>query len=547
MPGTVDAAGSRARAAPGRAALPWIALAALLLHLAVLLPHWPGALRAAAFLRLPLEPAVLLLALALAPRRAARALRAAIVAVLTGLTILRLADLGAFQALGRPFNPVLDLGLLASGWALASDSVGLSAALAIVGAAALAVLLCAALLWRGLAEVAALPRAARRGLAGALAGLVLTGGALLALAPEAAGSARLQAELVPGAAARAARLRAALRDLADFDVALATDPLSPSAADPPRFAALAGRDVVLIFVESYGRSFLEAPAFAAISGPRLAAVEARLAGAGLSMRSGWLTSPIRGGQSWLAHATFLGGLRVDSQARYDRLIASERRSLNRLFGHAGWRTAALMPAIVAPWPEAAWYGYDTVLDAAGLAYAGQPFDWVTMPDQFTLSRLEALRQATPGPLMAEVALITSHAPWTPLPLPIPWEKVGDGAIFDGRHRTGAPPAEVWRNVKTVRAAYARSLDYALEIVGQYVARADDGALIIVLGDHQPAPLVTGDGASADVPIHVIAREPSLLAGLKADRWEPGLRPSAALPAQSMAAMRALIAEAFERP
>ena len=34
--------------------------------------------------------------------------------------------------------------------------------------------------------------------------------------------------------------------------------------------------------------------------------------------------------------------------------------------------------------------------------------------------------------------------------------------------------------------------------------------MIVLGDHQAAPLITGDDASAVVPVHIISGDPELL-------------------------------------
>jgi hypothetical protein len=57
---------------------------------------------------------------------------------------------------------------------------------------------------------------------------------------------------------------------------------------------------------------------------------------------------------------------------------------------AGFRTAAVMPQITLPWPEAALMGFDTVLAAADLGYRGLPFNWVTMPDQFTLAAFERM-------------------------------------------------------------------------------------------------------------------------------------------------------------
>ena len=85
-----------------------------------------------------------------------------------------------------------------------------------------------------------------------------------------------------------------------------------------------------------------------------------------------------------------------------------------------------MPAITLAWPEARYFGYDRVLAAADLGYRGQPFNWVTMPDQFTLAAFErqVLDPAPRPPVFAEIALISSHAPWTPIPPLLPWDALG---------------------------------------------------------------------------------------------------------------------------
>ena len=71
---------------------------------------------------------------------------------------------------------------------------------------------------------------------------------------------------------------------------------------------------------------------------RSATTEARLAAAGLAMRSGYLTAPMVGGQSWLAHASLLSGLahrqpgplpRARSPARAARSCTSRRPPAGR--------------------------------------------------------------------------------------------------------------------------------------------------------------------------------------------------------------------------
>jgi hypothetical protein len=48
--------------------------------------------------------------------------------------------------------------------------------------------------------------------------------------------------------------------------------------------------------------------------------------------------------------------------------------------------------------------------------------------------------------------------------------------------------------------------------------------MILLGDHQPAALVTGEGAPWDVPVHVIASRRQVLDRLLARGFRTGLTP-----------------------
>ncbi|SEN46185.1 Phosphoglycerol transferase MdoB [Loktanella fryxellensis] len=506
------------------------AFGVLLLQVLLVLPSHPAGLTLSRWLTPVWEVALIVGLLVVAPWRAVRAL---VVMAVVALKALKLADLGTQLAFSRAFNPLLDLHMLVSGWALLSASVGLPVAALAVGGAVTVLALVAVLLWVSLGR---LGEFGLRGRAIAVA-LPLAVAGVVAVTP---GLRSMWA--TPLVVQQIDRIQTGVASLAVFTAALPEDPVPA-----PTFAALQGRDVIVAFVESYGRSFIDDPEFAALSAPRLSAVQDRLSDAGWSVHSGWLAAPTRGGQSWLSHGTLLSGLWVDSQIRYDRLMLSNRASLNRLFGAAGWTTGAAMPAITLHWPEAAWYGYDTTLDAAGLDYRGQPFEWVTMPDQYTWSALDMKLRQTGKPAMIEVALITSHAPWTPLPFIVPWEDVGDGAIFDGTQRFGDTPRAVWSDPVRIRQQYALSLDYALEVMGQYIARSGNDALFVVLGDHQPAALLAGQDAPPDVPVHIIATDPRLLDRLPADAFAPGMVPSADAPVLPMDAMRGLLTTIYEQP
>ena len=174
----------------------------------------------------------------------------------------------------------------------------------------------------------------------------------------------------------------------------------PSAITPSDelLTALRGKDVIVAFVESYGRVAVEDPEFA----PQVDAVlddgNRRLHAAGFAARSAFLTSPTAGGGSWLAHSTLQSGLWIDNQRRYGDLVASDRLTLSGAFQRAGWRTVGVHRPTTADWPEgASFYGYDQIYDCQHLGYRGPNFSFATIPDQYTLSAFERLERATSGP------------------------------------------------------------------------------------------------------------------------------------------------------
>jgi hypothetical protein len=200
-----------------------------------------------------------------------------------------------------------------------------------------------------------------------------------------------------------------------------------------------------------------------------------------------------------------------------------------------------MPAITMPWPEGRRLGFDTVLSAADLGYRGKAFNWVTMPDQFTLAAFDRL--VPRGNLLAQIALVSSHAPWTPVPDLLPWEAVADGTEFDVMANSGDSPQVVWRDRDRVRDQYRQSIDYTLRTVMSWAARqGNDPPLMIILGDHPPAAFVSLID-SRDVPVHVIG-PPDLVARFDAFGWPPGLIPDPTTPALPMEAFRDRFLAAF---
>ncbi|MEE4279051.1 MAG: sulfatase-like hydrolase/transferase [Halieaceae bacterium] len=520
-----------------------LAAAALVFYIVLAQPNHPDALTWEVLVAFPLEwPALLLAFLAFGPGRAGRVFRSAVIALLMLIVALKTADFAMFVALARGFNPVADLALIDAGLRLLTGAVGaLLTVFAALGVLLLFAALGAALWWASGVWSAAAPRgSALRGLA-AGAALLMTGVAAAEVGvrmkrwespvafPGTAFTARVGVE-------RLAMARNTLADLRAFERVAARDPY----ADASGLLDLIDRDVLVVFIESYGRTSLDTPLFADLHRATLAHSEALLEGAGLSMASGLLASPTRGGQSWLAHATFANGLWVDGQTRYGAMLASGRQTLYHLAADAGFHTAAVMPQITLDWPESSRMGFETILAAADLGYAGRNFNWVTMPDQFVYTVIERrLRGQRPDdrPYFIQFATGSSHAPWVPVPDLVDWEAVGDGRVFDAMAASGEAPDVVWRDRDRVRAQYRLAIDYALRTAFAWAARqADEAPLMIVLGDHQAAGFVALD-ERPDVPIHLVG--PSHLVERAARDWglTPGLIPAESTPVVAMDRMR----------
>jgi hypothetical protein len=371
-------------------------------------------------------------------------------------------------------------------------------------------------------------------------------------------SAALSLQLVPGApvaSASAAGLAvaktrdaaAAVADRRQLAAALRADDPYADAPSADLLTGLRGKDVIVAFVESYGQVAVQGTSFSPGVDAVLRSGTAALARAGFSARSAFLQSPTFGGISWLAHSTLQSGLWIDSQRRYDQLVASDRFTLSQAFGRAGWRTVVDIPSDNRRWPQGtSFYHYDQVYDRHDVGYHGPTFSYASMPDQYTLAAFQRLELA-PGhrPVMAEIDLVSSHTPWTPLPRMVPWDQLGDGSIFDPMPAQGLTPRVAWRDEETVRRLYGQSVQYSLTALVSWVTRLhDDNLVLVVLGDHQPATTVSGAGANHQVPIAVVAHDPAVLAGISSWHWEDGLLPSPSAPLWRMDAFRDRFLAAF---
>ena len=523
------------RSAGGRAPT-WVTstLAGALVLAALVAPNELTALSPGAFLRIPAEGLVAVAVLLALPWRHGRVVAAVAGVALGLLTVLKVLDLGFSAVLARPFDPLTDWTAFAPAVEFLAGSSGRLAAIAAVAAAVVTAVAVIALVT---GAVLRLGRLVHRRRSAAARSVLVLGTAWVTcavfgtqLVPHVYVAAASTATLVRD---RVVQVRADLQDRQAFAAQVAADAFRGRPA-AELLGALRGKDVVVAFVESYGRTAVTDPQVGALLGDG----GRRLAAAGFSARSAFLTSPTTGAYSWLAHATLLSGTWVDSQHRYRDLVSGDRLTLTRAFRDAGWRSVAVMPGTTRAWPEAAFYGLDRVLAADDLGYRGPDHGWPTIPDQYTLAAFERLEhgRADRPPLMAELVLASSHSPWQFVPPVVDWDEVGDGSAFAAHTPAdGAPDRERYRD----------AVAYSLACLVSWVeTHGDDDLVLVVLGDHQPFPVVTGDGAGADVPVSVVTRDPAVLDRIAGWGWQEGLRPGPRAPVWRMDAFRDRFLTAF---
>jgi hypothetical protein len=464
------------------------------------------------------------------------------------VVILKVLDIGFFTTFNRPFDPTSDPSSLGIGIETLRASVGRTEAnLVVVGAVAgvIAVVVLTTLAVLQLTRVAAGNRRwtlrVLAGLGAAWALCWVFGAQFISHTPVAS---TLAASVVVD---NVQAVQAGIHDEGVFANQIKRDSFHNTPANQ-LLTALRGKDVLLVFVEAYGQLAVQGSSFSPEVDAVLDKGTKSLQSAGFSARSGFLTSATFGGISWLAHSTLQSGVWVNTQRRYNQLMTTNRFTLSDAFKEAGWRTIDDVPSNDRYWAQGtSYYHYDKLYDRRDVGYHGPTFTYASMPDQYTYAALQRLELAKTHhkPLFAEVDTVSSHMPWNRIPQQVPWGDVGNGSVFNRTpmdHETGA----FWSNPPRVKAAYGRSIVYSLNTLISFVKHLDDKNLVMVmLGDHQPLPIVSGHSSNHDVPISIIAHDPKVLKQIGSWGWGQGLRPTPNAPVWPMSAFRNRFLGAFD--
>lgn len=457
-------------------------------------------------------------------------------ALFVGWALFHTTDSFYRRYFNREFRAAIDASLLPEAWRLLVTTEGLAsaaveAALVVAAVATLSWLLYVVL--KLLASLVACvlmkdaeqkPRKRRLRAAGLICA---------ALAPPALLHAAAKESATPGAVERLALEVRFVLDYPEIREAARRRfaSLSEQVSAPAELEVLAGRDVSLILIESYGRGAVESQQYAAAMQTALARLEGRLTERGAVTASAWLAPPTYGGGSWYAHATLTTGVKVWTPLDYALLLDSPILPLSRRMQSYGYHTINVMPGTTRVWPEGSFFGFDEHMYAWHFPYAGPWFGWGRMPDQLVLDQVRRRAANLPRPLYKEIKLVTSHAPWRAVPAVVEdWESIGDGELYHGL--PGRHFDVKWSALEGAHEPYMETILYDLEVVGDYVRKFEAAdALVVMLGDHQ-ALREASLSESWDVPVY-LAGPQEVVERFVAHGFSRGIHPSSqALPMEA---------------
>ncbi|HXD64581.1 MAG TPA: CDP-alcohol phosphatidyltransferase family protein [Solirubrobacteraceae bacterium] len=523
-------------------------VAVVILWAALVFPDQPSDLSFTGFLRIPLEGLALIALASVLPRIPQRIFAGVIGPLIALVVVFKVLDIGFLETFNRRLDILSDYSQVGTGIETLRTSIGPTETNLVVVGVVVGVVVLVILTTLSAFRVTRVAAANRRWTLRTVAGLAAVWGLLWLAGAQLTAQTPIASTLSASVFGHeVSSVRADLHDNAVFAAQVKRDALRNTPTSQ-LLTGLRGKDVLLVFIEAYGQQAVEGRQFSPEVDAVLSKGDKQLASEGFSARSGFLDSATYGGISWLAHSTLQSGVWVNSQRRYNDLMTTNRFTLSDAFKQAGWRTIDDVPSNDYYWPQGtSYYHYDKLYDRRNVGYKGPTYTYASMPDEYTYAALQRLELSKTHrkPLFAEVDTVSSHMPWNRIPEQVPWNQLGNGSIFNKipeDHSTGA----FWSNPPRVQAAYGRSIVYSLNALLSFFKHDHDKNLVmIMLGDHQPLPIVSGHNSNHDVPISIIAHDPKVLKQIGSWGWNAGLQPKPTAPVWPMSAFRNQFLGAFD--
>ena len=307
-------------------------------------------------------------------------------------------------------------------------------------------------------------------------------------------------------------------------------------------------DIYLLFIESYGRAAATKPWIRDDYARVIQQLSDSLQQAGWYSQSAYSEAPILGGKSWLSFTTVMTGVKIDNQLHFNDLLTlhPEYPHLMRYLGEQGYglyrmKTFSKQKASTeeAYALQDNFFGFDRWVKHEDIPYRGFEYDFHGgIPDQYALGyfRDEVVGDTT-QPTFLFFITMASHVPWFPPPPVVSdWRQLDSITTDPYRIQIADTVTRRYdrfmaRLEDKMAYRYLKAVCYDLRTVKEFIlSHPRRDALFIVLGDHQPPALTYYGGDGLEVPVHLISRDSSLLAGFEAYGFQPGLEADTTLPA-----------------
>ena len=270
-------------------------------------------------------------------------------------------------------------------------------------------------------------------------------------------------------------------------------------------------DIYLLFVESYGKLLYENPDLRVPYLRCMDSCESVLLRNGLNVATGFSTSPVSGGQSWVSYTSVLFGYNIRNQGTFNSLLKNPAMAhydnLFRVLSQNGYTTFRLNAIPQAPNLEIPWetysrfYSIDKWINFPDLNYTGRLYGFgPSPPDQYSINFAgRYMDRDSPGPRALFFITQTTHNPfYSPDSLAHDWQSLNGQADDIAFH------ASVLLKKPRIKD-YAKAVHYDLSALVQFMTSVpDSNAIFILIGDHQP-PVITSAKDGFETPVHFISR------------------------------------------
>ena len=280
-------------------------------------------------------------------------------------------------------------------------------------------------------------------------------------------------------------------------------------------------DIYLFEVESYGAALWADDDYRVARRGLMRRVRRELDDLQLPMFTGFASSPVHGGGSWMSTASALSGIRMQSHSmywawkrmahRYPHLIAYLKRH--------GYYTLAVQPG--ATWVEDP-YGYDDVIIRQDFSYGGSFYGFGHVPDQWALDFAFTNHWSRhPQPRLFHFFAVSTHFAWEPPPRiteDVAALEEPQSSFLETRPdyvELAVTVPQGWKRDYFVTVAYEWEL-----LLAAFRNRIEPGFIALIFGDHQPPFIAEGKGDS-DVALHVVTDIPALAEPLGAAGFATG--------------------------